>query len=132
MYNEYSASEGKVLLNIRNFTYGFKIISSDDLSAYLYETTKEVAEEYATKYSESTSEQQNTVLEEELKIKRAALNTPMKARSFSENDDGLSESSAIIEENTKRIEDTKTQLLVELLSSDSPISRQNIKVIKHE
>ena len=127
MYNEYSASEGKVLFNIRNFTYGIKIISSDDLSAYLYETDIDTAKEYADRYVELNSELNAAKIEEELKIKREALNNKQ-ARIMLLSDNN-NENDKLIELDNK-IKENTDRLLLDFINT-AIISKQNIQIIKH-
>lgn len=58
-YNEYKASEGKVLLDIDNFTYGITIGSK--LTLNLVEVTLQDAKYYYNKYQEELAKQQEAV-----------------------------------------------------------------------
>lgn len=55
-YNEYIASEGKVLLNINDFSFANRMITKNVLE--LIELSKEEAEYYCNKYQDELSKQQ--------------------------------------------------------------------------
>lgn len=55
-YNEYIASEGKVLLNINNFFFANRMITKNVFE--LIEVSKEEAEYYCNKYQSELSKQQ--------------------------------------------------------------------------
>lgn len=49
-YKEYKATDGKILLNLRDFHYGNTILCGNDINLSLIEVTKEDAEYINAKY----------------------------------------------------------------------------------
>ena len=64
MYNEFITIEGKVLLNIENFTWGNKILSKQDLKNVLLSIAKEEAEYNSNLYNTEIERIQNLSDEE--------------------------------------------------------------------
>lgn len=115
MYNEYKASNNKVLFNIKNFTYGNRILSINDISGELIELDKSVAEKYANEYSKQIEEYYN----QEKKIKSDEHIMTL-------NEDG------IYSENTEEnnINSITITLVAEILTKYN--TSKNITCIKHE
>lgn len=55
-YNEYIAEQGKVLFNLKTFTYGNKIITKNDYSNYLIQIDKNDAETYSKMFENKQHE----------------------------------------------------------------------------
>lgn len=113
-YNEYKSSNGKVLLNIENFTYGNTILSTKDLSAKLIEVDKSIAEEYSKKHQEQIDEYYRT------------------KNSNNENDSimTLDENGVYIENKEDDIDKITTFLVAEILTKYD--TSKLITCIKHE
>lgn len=115
MYNEYIANDNKVLLNIKNFTWGHRILSKNDLSSILIEVDKEIAEQYCEEYKLKKEE-----LTKGLEQNNANIST------MSENEDGTYiEQKDFSPSNAARIE-----LVSEILTKYD--TSKNITCIKHE
>lgn len=114
-YNEYKANNGKVLLNLNNFTYGNTIISKHDLSSKLIELDKSVAEKYANEYYKRIEEYYNQ--QEKVKSDEHIM-TLDEDGTYSEN----------TEENN--IYSITTTLVAEILTKYN--TSKNITCIKHE
>lgn len=114
-YNEYKANEGKVLLNLNNFTYGNTILSKHDLSSRLIELDKSVAEKYANKYSKQMEEYYNK--QEKVKSNEQIM---------------ILDENGIYSENTEEnnIDSITTTLVAEILTKYN--TSKNITYIKHE
>lgn len=68
-YKEYKASEGKVLFNIDNFTWGHQMLCSKDKTLNLIEINREDAEAYEDRYkAERERIMTDTALKEEYKV----------------------------------------------------------------
>lgn len=109
-YKEYKASEGKVLFNIDNFTYGNMMLCSVDTVLNLIEVNKEDAEEYQkTYYEESERLMRDPAVKKELEAvpKRAKIRAAFNG--INQLDDEMQERMALID---KR----RTELLSELMA----------------
>lgn len=109
-YKEYKASEGKVLFNIDNFTYGNMMLCSVDTVLNLIEVNKEDAEEYQkTYYEESERLMRAPAVKKELEAmpKRAKIRAV--SNDINQLDDEMQERMALID---KR----RTELLSELMA----------------
>lgn len=70
-YKEYKASEGKVLFNIDNFTWGHQMLCSKDKTLNLIEINREDAEAYEDRYkAERERIMTGPVLKENYKVAR--------------------------------------------------------------
>lgn len=68
-YKEYKASEGKVLFNIDNFTWGHQMLCSKDKTLNLIEINREDAEAYEDRYkAERERIMTGPALKEEYKV----------------------------------------------------------------
>lgn len=109
-YKEYKASEGKVLFNIDNFTYGNMMLCSVDTVLNLIEVNKEDAEEYQkTYYEESERLMRDPVVKKELKAMPKRAKTRAASNDINQLDDEMQERMALIDK--RRIE-----LLSELMA----------------
>lgn len=109
-YKEYKASEGKVLFNIDNFTYGNMMLCSVDTVLNLIEVNKEDAEEYQkTYYEELERLMRDPAVKKELEAmpKRAKIRAA--SNDINQLDDEMQERMALID---KR----RTELLSELMT----------------
>lgn len=109
-YKEYKASEGKVLFNIDNFTYGNMMLCSVDTVLNLIEVNKEDVEEYQkTYYEESERLMRDPAVKKELEAmpKRAKIRAA--SNDINQLDDEMQERMALID---KR----RTELLSELMA----------------
>ena len=59
-YKEYRASNGKVLLNLRDFSYGNTILCGNDVTLSLTEVSKEDAESISNEFRDRIDELPNT------------------------------------------------------------------------
>ena len=109
-YKEYKASEGKVLFNIDNFTYGNMMLCSVDTVLNLIEVNKEDAEEYQkTYYEESERLMRDPVVKKELK----AMPKRAKIRAASNDINQLGDE---MQERMALIDKRRTELLSELMA----------------
>lgn len=109
-YKEYKASEGKVLFNIDNFTYGNMMLCSVDTVLNLIEVNKEDAEEYQkTYYEESERLMRDPVVKKELK----AMPKRAKIRAASNDINQLGDE---MQERMALIDKRRTELLSELVA----------------
>lgn len=109
-YKEYKASEGKVLFNIDNFTYGNMMLCSVDTVLNLIEVNKEDAEEYQkTYYEESERLMRDPVVKKELK----AMPKRAKIRAASNDINQLGDE---MQERMTLIDKRRTELLSELMA----------------
>lgn len=58
-YNEYIAEQGKVLFNLKTFTYGNRIITKNNYSSYLIQINKDEAETYIKMFENKQHELRN-------------------------------------------------------------------------
>ena len=109
-YKEYKASEGKVLFNIDNFTYGNMMLCSVDTILNLIEVNKEDAEEYQkTYYEESERLMRDPVVKKEFK----AMPKRAKIRAASNDINQLGDE---MQERMALIDKRRTELLSELMA----------------
>lgn len=109
-YKEYKASEGKVLFNIDNFTYGNMMLCSVDTVLNLIEVNKEDAEEYQkTYYEESERLMRDPAVKKELE----AMPKRAKIRAASNNINQLGDE---MQERMALIDKKRTELLSELMA----------------
>ena len=109
-YKEYKASEGKVLFNIDNFTYGNMMLCSVDTVLNLIEVNKEDAEEYQkTYYEESERLMRDPVVKKEFK----AMPKRAKIRAASNDINQLGDE---MQERMALIDKRRTELLSELMA----------------
>ena len=106
MYYEYNAINGKVLFNLKTFTFGNTILSSKDLSTKLITLDLEKAKEYSQEYDSIIQEVREKDSERALK----SLNS-------------------LLEEEPQY---TSLELLKLKVLQDDTSSRENIETIKHE
>lgn len=119
MYNEYKASEGKVLFNTKSMSWGNIICSAQDLTPYLFECDKEIAKQYKEQYDAYMYEQmqQNDMKKVDQSIVRDM--TP-KVRLLSTEE--------TVED---KMIDKRQQIISEMLAN-GVLRNTNINVIKHE
>lgn len=118
-YKEYKASEGKVLFNIDNFTYGNMMLCSVDTVLNLIEVNKEDAEEYQkTYYEESERLMRDPAVKKELEAmpKRAKIRAA--SNDINQLDDEMQERMALID---KR----RAELLSELMAKGYNLNAAN-------
>lgn len=109
-YKEYKASEGKVLFNIDNFTYGNMMLCSVDTVLNLIEVNKEDAEEYQkTYYEESERLMRDPAVKKELE----AMPKRAKIRAASNDINQLGDE---MQERMALIDKRRTELLSELMA----------------
>lgn len=109
-YKEYKASEGKVLFNIDNFTYGNMMLCSVDTVLNLIEVNKEDAEEYQkTYYEESERLMRDPAVKKELEAMPKRAKIMAASNDINQLDDEMQERMALID---KR----RTELLSELMA----------------
>lgn len=109
-YKEYKASEGKVLFNIDNFTYGNMMLCSVDTVLNLIEVNKEDAEEYQkTYYEESERLMRDPAIKKELE----AMPKRAKIRAASNDINQLGDE---MQERMALIDKRRTELLSELMA----------------
>lgn len=109
-YKEYKASEGKVLFNIDNFTYGNMMLCSVDTVLNLIEVNKEDAEEYQkTYYEESERLMRDPAVKKELE----AMPKRAKIRAASNDINQLGDE---MQERMALIDKRRTELLSELVA----------------
>ena len=109
-YKEYKASEGKVLFNIDNFTYGNMMLCSVDTILNLIEVNKEDAEEYQkTYYEESERLMRDPAIKKELEAMPKRAKIMAVSNDINQLDDEMQERMALID---KR----RTELLSELVA----------------
>lgn len=109
-YKEYKASEGKVLFNIDNFTYGNMMLCSVDTVLNLIEVNKEDAEEYQkTYYKESERLMRDPAVKKELEAMPKRAKIMAASNDINQLDDEMQERMALID---KR----RTELLSELMA----------------
>ena len=109
-YKEYKASEGKVLFNIDNFTYGNKMLCSVDTVLNLIEVNKEDAEEYQkTYYEESERLMRDPAVKKELEAMPKRAKIMAASNDINQLDDEMQERMALID---KR----RAELLSELMA----------------
>ena len=109
-YKEYKASEGKVLFNIDNFTYGNMMLCSADTVLNLIEVNKEDAEEYQkTYYEESERLMRDPVVKKELEA------MPKRAKIMAASND-INQLGDEMQERMALIDKRRTELLSELMA----------------
>lgn len=106
MYYEYNAINGKVLFNLKTFTYGNTILSNKDLSTKLITLNLKEAQQYSQEY--------DSILQEIIK---------------SEPKKSIKSIEPLLEEEPRK---TSLELLRLKVLQDDTSSRENIEIIKHE
>lgn len=137
MYNEYKARDNKVLLNIKNFSIGNIIISKEDISSFLFEVDKDVAENIINKYNIETKEINfkidNTINErhkngESLKDLYNIIEDNQSIMIMSDNTDNDTDNLITLKNEKNNI---RNKYISELLFNNTT-SKQNIQIIIHE
>lgn len=87
-YKEYKATDGKILLNLRDFYYGNTILCGNDINLSLIEVTKEDAEYINAKYQSGVKAVNNSRednIEEQIDTFRLSLMRELIEKGYSLN-----------------------------------------------